>query len=435
MIRQIKDGLFFPVASYFAFFAKKSLKKWNPKIIVVTGSSGKTTLFSFLESQLKDVAHFSHHANSALGVPFDILNLHRKTLLPHEWIMLFIKAPLNMYKSPYSENLYVVECDADRPGEAEFLAKLLKPEVTLWVSTSRTHSMNFDKLVSVEGHNKNFSKTRKTFSNVETAIAHEFGYFLEHTKKLVVINKDSDLMQKQKSRTKAEVKEVSIKDLTSYSLDRNGTEFEIENKKHVRIHYLLPKEIFYAIEMTKILCDYLTIKIDYSFKNLRLPPARSSIFRGIKDITIIDSTYNANLSSMTAILHMFKTFPAKKKWAVIGDMLEQGVNEQEEHQKLAKLLIDLSVDRIIFLGPRVKKFTYPILQEEIGEKIPMTAYENPKDVLKYLQEHIRGHETILFKGARFLEGVIENLLLDKKEKKLLARREKVWEKRRKKWGL
>lgn len=435
MVRQFKDFFFFPIAYYFAFFAHVQLKRWNPRIIVVTGSSGKTTLFSLIESQLKNVAHFSHHANSAIGVPFDILDLHRKTLLPHEWLLLFIKAPLQAYKKPYKENLYVVECDADRPKEGEFLAKLLHPEVTLWISTSRTHSMNFDKLVSPEGHSKNLSSKRKTFTNVETAIAHEFGNILENTQKLVVINKDSDLMLKQKSRARAEVKEVSMDDLTSYLIDRNGTEFEIRDKRHIRIHNLLPREVFYALEMTQILCDYLGIKVDHSFKELRLPPARSSLFRGIKDITIIDSTYNANLSSMTAILHMFKEFPSRKKWAVIGDMLEQGVNEQEEHQKLARLILDLNLERIIFLGPRVKKFTYPILQEELGNKIPMVAYENPKEVLEYIRTHLKGHETILFKGARFLEGVIENLLLDKKEKGLLARREKVWEKRRKKWGL
>lgn len=406
MISKIKNFLFFPIANYFAFFAKIQLKKWNPRVIVVTGSSGKTTLFSFVESQLKDIAHFSHHANSAIGVPFDILDLHRKSLLPHEWIFIILKAPFHAYKKPYKEKLYVVECDADRPGEGEFLSKLLHPEVTLWISTSRTHSMNFDKLVSTERHSA--SEKRKVFTNVETAIAHEFGNFLENTSKLVVINKDSDLMQKQKHRTKAEIKEVGIEDLTSYNIGRDGTTFEIKNKARIKLHQLLPREVFYSIEMTKLLCDYLEVKIDPSFKNLHLPPARSSIFRGIKDITIIDSTYNANLSSMTAILHMFKLFPAKKKWAVIGDMLEQGVNEQEEHQKLAKLLLGLELERIVFLGPRVKKFTYPILQEEYGEKIPMVAYESPKEVLVYLQKHLKGRETILFKGARFLEGVIEN---------------------------
>lgn len=423
MLGQIKDFFFFPITYYFAFFARIQLKKWNPRIIVVTGSSGKTTLFSLIEAQLEDKAHFSHHANSAIGVPFDILGLHRKTLLPIEWVMLFLKAPFNAYKQPYSEKLYIVECDADRPKEGEFLAELLHPEVTLWISTSRTHSMNFDKLVPVK------------FERVEDAISHEFSNFLIKTSQLVVINADSELMQKHKEKTKARVKEVSIKDLTSYRIAREGTEFVIKDKTRVKIHALLPAEVFYAIEMTKLLCDYLNIKIDLTFKKIKIPPARSSLFRGVKNITIIDSTYNANLSSMKAILYMYREFPSKKKWAVIGDMLEQGKNEQEEHQKLAKLLLELDLDRIIFMGPRVKKFTYPIVHEELGDKIPLAIFENPKEVLNYLQEHIKGGETILFKGARFLEGVIENLLLDKKEKTLLARREKVWEKRRKKWGL
>jgi len=55
--------------------------------------------------------------------------------------------------------------------------------------------------------------------------------------------------------------------------------------------------------------------------------------------------------------------------------------------------------------------------------------------LDYLKGNIEGGEIILFKGARFLEGVIENLLEDKGNVKYLARREKIWEIRRKKWGL
>lgn len=421
MITILKDLLFFPVAYYFAFWAKIKLKRWRPQVIVVTGSSGKTTLFSMIEAQIGNKAHYSHHANSAIGIPFDILNLHRKTLKPNEWISLFLNAPIQAFKKPYSEKLYVAECDADRPGEGKFLAKLLRPEVTLWVSTSRTHSMNFDKLVPSK------------FKNVDEAIAYEFGYFLETTSSLVVINGDLDLAKDQIVRSHAKIKDVEIHNLKDYKIEKDGTEFESSIYK-VRINALLPREAFYPIEMTRILCEYLEIPFDAKFKNLNLPPARSSIFKGIKNITIIDSTYNANLSSMSAIINMYKNFPAKNKWGVFGDMLEQGRQEQEEHERLAELIIDLNPQRIVLLGPRIKKYTYPILIKAL-EKTPIAVFENPKEVLEYLEKNISGHETILFKGARFLEGVIENLLRDKKEKNLLARREKVWEERRKKWGL
>ena len=44
-------------------------------------------------------------------------------------------------------------------------------------------------------------------------------------------------------------------------------------------------------------------------------------------------------------------------------MLEQGNEEKEEHEKLAVLLASIDLDRIIFLGPRVMKYTVPKLKE------------------------------------------------------------------------
>jgi UDP-N-acetylmuramoyl-tripeptide--D-alanyl-D-alanine ligase len=419
---RIKNIFFFPIAHYFAFFAAIRLKKWHPRVIVITGSTGKTTLFALVESQLGNIAHYSHHANSAIGIPFDILDLHRKTLKPIEWVSLVFKAPIQSFKSPYSQKLYIVECDADRPGEGKFLAKLLQPEVTLWISSARTHSMNFDRLVP------------NTFKNVEEAIAYEFGYFIEKTSSLSIVNGDSELMQRQLKRTNATIEKVTIKNLDNYYVSNGGTAFSLKGTR-VKLKALLPKEIFYSLQMTKMLCDYLQTAFDPSFPDLKLPPARSSLFRGIKNITIIDSTYNANFSSMYAIVTMFNAYPAKQKWIVIGDMLEQGKEEMEEHEKLAELLLEQDYKRIVLLGPRVKKYTYPKMLEKLPKNTPIAVFENPKDVLVHLQENIRGGETVLFKGARFLEGVIENLLLDKKEKSKLARREKVWEERRKKWGL
>ena len=50
MFGQLKKKLYFPVAGYFRFFAAIRLKRWNPRIIVVTGSNGKTTLLHLLMS-------------------------------------------------------------------------------------------------------------------------------------------------------------------------------------------------------------------------------------------------------------------------------------------------------------------------------------------------------------------------------------------------
>lgn len=424
MLAQLKKALYFPIASYFRFFASIRLRKWNPQIIVVTGSNGKTTLLHMLESQIGSVAKYSHHANSAFGIPFDILDLHRVTLQKTEWISIILKTPFQVFKPLPKEKVYVVEADADRPGEGKFLAEFLRPDVTLWVSSSRTHSMNFDSLV-----------TEKKFNTVEDAIAFEYGWFVEYAKKMVLVDGASRLMERQLKRTTASVKQLQkIQLLKKYSVSKSGTKFVFLDKTYT-INYLVPEEVYLSIAMCDQLMSYLNLPLDKNFKTFHLPPGRGSLFEGINNTTIIDSTYNANLSSMRAILTMFQEFSASKKWIIIGDMLEQGKEEKEEHEKLAHLLLRLDAERIIFLGPRVKRYTLPEYEKHNKKEIPIDAFENPKHVLDFMLKTMQGGETVLFKGARFMEGIIAHLLLNKADVIKLPRREKIWEIRRKKWGL
>lgn len=439
MITKIKKLLYFPVAAYFRFFAAIRLRRWNPQVVVVTGSNGKTTLLHMLEAQIGDKAFYSYHANSSFGLPFSILGLERKTLIKTEWISLFLLAPFRVFSPIPKESIFVAEADCDRPGEGKFLAEFLKPEVVLWVSTSRTHSMNFDRLVCLHPRGGVRRQAHlgggECFATVEEAIAYEFGHFLEYCSKLVVIDGDSSLQKGQIYRTKAGVKLIKKQEsVKKYSVGKDGTKFQIKNETF-SFPFLLPEEVFYAIAMCREAVNYFNLPFDSKFSRFSLPPGRGSVFAGIKETTIIDSCYNANLSSMTATIKMYQQFPAKEKWAVIGDMLEQGKGEREEHEKLAEIIANSDFARIVFLGPRVLKYTFPKLKKLTNEKTPIDAFENPKEVLDFLKNHIAGEETILFKGARFMEGIIENLLEDKKDVAKLSRREKIWNIRRKKWGL
>ncbi len=413
ILKYIKRILYFPVAHYFSFFAKIRLSLWKPTIVVITGSNGKTTLLHLIESQLGNKAKHSHHANSSFGIPFNILGLDRKELTLGEWPSLFLLAPARAFKSPPKENLYIVEADCDRPNEGKFLSSLLKPEVIIWLTVSKTHSLNFN--------------------NLET-IANEFGYFLEVSSKLAILNGDNNLITKQIPRTQAKLGKIYKQNhLKAYQIFRSSTEFKIDNNEYL-FKFLLPEDTFYSITACKLLLNYLNLAFDSSFKNFTLPPGRSSIFKGIKNTTIIDSSYNATPASMSASLNMYKIYPANKKWVILSDMIELGEEEEIEHQKLAKLIVDTKLDKVILMGPRIVKYTLPKLLE-IEPKIAVEIYLTPIEVLNYLKKNITGGEVLFFKGARFLEGIIEHLLKDKKDVSKLCRREKVWVERRKKWGL
>lgn len=424
MVQKIKNFLYFPLAGYFRFFAQIRLTRWKPRIFVVTGSSGKTTLLNLIQSQLGDQAKYSVKANSSFGIPFDLLDLHRKTLMLSEWPKFFLLAPFRAFKKPPEENLYVVEVDCDRPREGKFLGEFLKPEVTIWVSSTRTHSMNFDGLVQ-----------KGNFKSVEDAISFEFASFVKWTKKLVIANVDYEQIKKEVRKIKIPLIRISsLKNLKKYKVSAYGSEFTIDGEVY-RFPYFLPKETGASLQMVLALMNYLGLSAKKSFPGFNPPPGRNSVFRGVKGTTLVDSTYNANLDSMRAVINAFGDLENKNKWIVLGDMLEQGKSEKEEHERLAEVVKKYQFERIILMGPRISEHTYPLLKPLTEKGVAVEKYLIPGEVLSYIQKELKGGETILFKGARFLDGVIENLLFDKSEASKLPRREKVWDKWRRRWGV
>ncbi len=423
MIQKLKRWLFFPAATYFRFWAAIRLKRWHPRIILITGSSGKTTLLHLLETQIGARAHYSHHANSAFGIPFDILGFPARTNRTSEWLRLILFAPFQAFKQPFDQPFYVVEADSDRPGEARFLTRLLQPEITIWLSSDKSHSGNFDS--QVQGGQ---------FNAVEEAIAQEFGHFLVATSRLVIVNGDSQLIASQLKRTSATIEKIIAHQISGYRLGADSTTFTI-HKQSIQLPVLLPEAAGRSVAAVLAVCKYLDMPVNPSFEGLSLPPGRSSVFKGIKNTTIIDSTYNAIPDAVRAILGLFEHYPGSHKWVVVGDMVEQGQSEASEHGRLAEDIAKLNLDHIILMGPRVARYTAPKLKALIGQTTPLQVFTEPKPALDYLSTHLQGGEVVLFKGARFLEGVIEHLLADPADAARLCRREPVWQQRRRRWGL
>ena len=136
--------------------------------------------------------------------------------------------------------------------------------------------------------------------------------------------------------------------------------------------------------------------------------------------------------SMESVLDMVKRMHAEKKWLIIGDIVDQGSLEEEEHKKLAKLIADTEPDLVILVGRRTKKWTAPELKK-LG--ISAAATTDPKKALAFIEKHIKGNETLIFKGSQYLEWIIEKLLNNPKDAKKLCRRDRGSVQRRKNWGL
>lgn len=419
-IAKLKKRFYFVAAKYFRHFADRALKRWQPRVIAITGSAGKTTMLHLVEHEMGKKAHYSHDANSAFGVSFDILGLKGIRGSKLRWIHLFAAAPFKAFFSRHKEKFYVVEIDGERPHEAEFLAKWLKPEVTIWVSIGRSHAVQFEKEVE-EGK----------FASLDEAITAEFATLPQNTTKLVYIDANSKLMKTATQDIKAKVIPIKKTEIKKYVVYPDFTDFTYGDTTF-HFNHPEPKDIAFNLLVLQDLMKYLKMPFKSDFSDITVAPGRSSYFKGKNGLEIVDSSYNAHMISMASILDMAKRMHADHKWLVIGDIVDQGSTEAEEHKKLAGLIADVEPEKVILVGRRTKKYTAPELKK-LG--VSAVATLDPRKALEYIEKHTKGRETLIFKGSQYLEWIIEKLLADPKDAKKLCRREKTAVQRRKSWGL
>lgn len=422
MIARLKKQLYLFVAAYFRFWANLSLKRWKPRVIAVTGSVGKTTMLRLVELQLQDRAHYSHNANSAFGIAFDIVGLAGVTDSKWRWLYLFVAVPVKSLWFKHEEEFYVVEIDGERPKETEFLASWLEPEVTVWVSLGRSHAVFYDHQVK-----------RGEFETVDEAIAHEFGYLPRNTQKLVIAEGENKLIQSQLEGISASVKTVTSADLVGYEVKPDQTTFKLKNET-VKFTCPMPREVTIQLLQLEELAKYLDMPLVTDLSGYQPAPGRNSFICGKNGVKIIDSSYNAHLISMKSMFDMLQEMKVSNKWLVIGDMTEQGDGEEDQHRKLGQAMADVDADQYVLVGRRTAKYTLPELESAgLGDKAK--SFSKATEALEYLESELKGDETVLFKGSQYLEWIIEKLLENPEDVKLLARQEPSAIRRRAEWGL
>ncbi len=420
VFEKLDRRLYFMMVRYFQFFANRALRRWRPRTIAITGSAGKTTMQNLLEHELGEKAHFSHDANSLFGVSFDILGLEGVRGSRWRWVYLVAVAPLRSLFYRHREEFYVVEIDGERPRMTQILAEWLKPEVTIWVSLGRSHAAQFDRVVE-----------NGEFQDLSAAITAEFANLPKNTTKRVYIDGGSKPMRAATRGIAAKVVPFRKTEIRKYVVYPDATDFTYGDTTF-HFNQPEPQEVAFDLLVLQDLMKYLRLPFNPDFAGLKVAPGRSSHFKGVKGIDIVDSSYNAHLISMASILDMARRMHAEHKWLVIGDIVEQGSIEEEEHVKLARLIAEVRPEKVILVGQRTKRWTAPELKK-LG--VSAVATTDPKKALAYIEKHIRGREVLIFKGSQYLEWIIEKLLADPADAQFLCRREKAAMQRKKKRGL
>ncbi len=90
-----------------------------------------------------------------------------------------------------------------------------------------------------------------------------------------------------------------------------------------------------------------------AFEPLAGRGARRDLAVGRGTALLLDESYNGNTASMRAALDVLRLQPAKRRIAVLGDMLELGGEARAEHAGLAETVTG-SVDCLFTCGPLMR---------------------------------------------------------------------------------
>jgi UDP-N-acetylmuramoyl-tripeptide--D-alanyl-D-alanine ligase len=116
-------------------------------------------------------------------------------------------------------------------------------------------------------------------------------------------------------------------------------------------------------------------------------------------LTVVDDCYNANPASMTAALDTLAGLTAEggRAIAVLGDMLELGTGELEEHAQLGVRVAAGRVERVAFFGPRSAEG----LKAAIGAMGERAAhFTEVEPLVAWLKPQLREGDVVLVKASR-----------------------------------
>lgn len=409
------------------------LKKYHPRVIGITGSVGKTSakdaIFTVLASR-GNVRKNEKNYNNEIGLPLTIIGTETGGNSPFAWLGVFLKwLGLIIFPVKYPEFL-VLEMAADRPGDIKYLVDFINPEIGV--------------ITDISGSHLEFFKTLE-------GITKEKGYLAKNVRDngAAILNIDNPQLKKLKNEIKirtltfgfgeeADIQATGV--LYNYASGRNGQRglkglsFKLNYKgtsMPMRLNNILAEHSIYSalvgvavgIEMGLNL-----VEIGKALEDFSLPSGRMNLIRGIKNTIIIDDSYNASPVSTAAALSVFKNIEARRKIAVLGDMLELGNDTEPGHQEVARVFLASGGDIFMAVGKRMEHAVSELKKHNVDEN-RIFHFASPMEAGLQLQKIMTEDDLILVKGSQGMrmEKIVEEVMAEPlRAGELLCRQDAKW---------
>ncbi len=352
--------------------------KWNPKIVALTGSNGKTTVKEMCAAILRTalgedaVLATAGNFNNEIGMPLTLLRLQA------------------------AHKVAVLEMGMNHFGELARLTQIAQPDVALVNNASRAHIGNdFNGVADIArakseiyaGLNPNTGMAILPCEDANVAIFEAAAQGLQQTTfGLHSGNIHAD--------------QIVLSPLSSDFVLTDGKE-QIQVHLPVAGEHNVYNAAAAAAAMRAIGIEWPHIAAGLEkFHNVK---GRLQGFTSKNGALIVDDTYNANPDSMKAALDVLSRFDGTKVF-VMGAIGELGATSLQLHAEVGTYANEKGLAALFALGDDAKAASEA---SAVGQ-----YFENVDALLAALRPYDVAGTTILVKGSRFMqmERVVEALL-------------------------
>jgi UDP-N-acetylmuramyl pentapeptide synthase len=403
--------------------ARRVVRKYQPRVVAVTGSVGKTTTKQLIAATM--ASKFRLRASTAgynteFGVPLTILGqtTGSNLLNPFHWLKVIWQGfELLVRKQDYPEVL-VLEMGADHPGDIRALTSIAPPDIAVITNVREVHL--------------------EKYPNVE-AIAEEKGWLVRNLKPdgLAVLNFDD--VKTRILRTYAADRAVyyGLTDESQVWVDKiqrspaglkATMHFRESEKAEARSWpfetQLLGNAQLYGVAAAFAVAYAVGISPEEALRAVSTfqPPAgRLTPLKGKDGLTIIDDTYNASPQATIDSLAVLRDLPGPH-YAVLGNMAELGTSSDGAHRMVGEFLADW-LDELVVVGDLAAGIADAALAKGLdAEKIHRLSVSEAAKAAELVAGF--GTGSVLVKGSQsaYLERVVEPLLADPRDASRLVQR-------------
>ena len=349
---------------------------WGGRVIGVTGSAGKTTT--------KDAIAHLLAVELSVGKTVGNLNNH-------------VGVPLSILRLPDEARVAVLEMGMNHAGEIRALAAIARPDIGVVTNVGYAHMEGFD---SIEG------------------IAAAKGELIEGLPAagIAVLNADDPrvlrLREVHPGRSvtfgfseSADVRVCKVEYRENGSAFRAaGVDFETGLVGRHAVMNLLA-----AIAVARV-CDIPPERLKGPVRTFTAGKMRGERTEH-NGIVIWNDCYNSNPEAARSMLDVLRQTPARRRIAVLGEMLELGSAAGELHREVGCYAAGLGIDFLI----GVRGNAHAMIDAAVGAGLPESAaifFEDAGSAGDWVRRIAQPGDAVLFKGSRgvAVERALERLM-------------------------